>query len=278
MQKLSRMYFPITGTPMQRDATYREYAPCDALKPYIRCFWGTEKPVKPAVPVFTTGLVIPDTCMDVIFDVNYSANTYSSVFCGLDETTEITHGRITPDRTATFGIRFFAWSAVLFSDGDMKGTCNQRGEAASFSKAVERALEPYLFDAETMQEKMKIAEKILLRCLQKDRMKSDVLNSVYRMLETKGRENVKDLSVYTGTSLRTLERGFQEMMGVSPKTFATLMRYQLLWQEIAFSASFDVMDAVDKYGYADQAHLLHDFKHRHGMTPAAALRFAKEHR
>ena len=45
MRALSQLYRPITGTPFQADETYREVAPCAALAPYIRCFWGSEYPL-----------------------------------------------------------------------------------------------------------------------------------------------------------------------------------------------------------------------------------------
>ena len=106
MDRLANRYHPITGTPFQADETYREYAPCDALKPYIRCFWGTEKPVLPRDSAPQCGLVIPDTCMDVIFDVNYTRNTFTSTFCGLDDTSAITHGQRTMEKIRSFGIRY----------------------------------------------------------------------------------------------------------------------------------------------------------------------------
>ena len=69
MHRLSGMYHPITGTPFQSDETYMEWAPCNALKPYIRCFWGTKQPVHGGKKEGQQGIVIPDTCMDVIFDI-----------------------------------------------------------------------------------------------------------------------------------------------------------------------------------------------------------------
>jgi len=45
MRTLSRLYHPITGTPFHADETSQEVAPCAALAPYIRCFWGSERPL-----------------------------------------------------------------------------------------------------------------------------------------------------------------------------------------------------------------------------------------
>ena len=40
MHRLSQMFKPITATPFVFDDGHIEVEPCQALKPYIRCFWG----------------------------------------------------------------------------------------------------------------------------------------------------------------------------------------------------------------------------------------------
>lgn len=278
MHRLSGMYHPITGTPFQSDETYMEWAPCDALKPYIRCFWGTKQPVHGGKKEGQQGIVIPDTCMDVIFDINYSRNAISDVFCALDDTSEMSVGESFPDTVATFGIRFYAWTACVFSDIHFAGTMNGRLSCDMVISDIKKALAPLLFDIHGMEGKIQAAEKVLLERMEKNKADPNVLNAVYRMLETRGRERITEIEGYTGVSSRGLERAFQRQMGIAPKAFSSLVRYQLLWQEMVSSRHFDVIDAVEKYGYTDQAHLLHDFKRHHLMTPAQALEFAKTYR
>lgn len=278
MHRLAERYHPITAAPFQADETYREYAPCDALKPYIRCFWGTETKVFPKDIRPETGIVIPDTCMDVIFDMNFSKNTFFATFCGLDETSLITHGQKEKEETATFGIRFYAWTAVLFADGNMADTGNRQMVCNAFSEKIDRVLKPYLFEFTSIFELITAAENVLLRILDKDKSDHDVLNAVDRMIATCGREKIGDICDYICVSKRKMERCFDRIMGLSPKAFSSLLRYQMVWQEMTLNKQFQVLDAVEKYGYADQAHLLHDFKKRHLMNPGDALRFAKEHR
>ncbi|MDE6727531.1 MAG: helix-turn-helix domain-containing protein, partial [Oscillospiraceae bacterium] len=67
-----------------------------------------------------------------------------------------------------------------------------------------------------------------------------------------------------------------QTMGISPKCFSGLVRYQMLWREMALCGDFNVLDAVEKYGYTDQAHLLNDFRKRHLMNPKQALEYAKK--
>lgn len=275
MHALTSMYHPITGKPFQRDESYREVAPCAALAPYIRCFWGSGKPL-PVQPATEEGIVIPDTCMDIIFRIDYANNHLNSVFCGLDE-----HAYRTPvsmatgGLTSTFAIRFYAWTACLFAEEPLLGSANERFPLAAFFQRLEAALAPLLFDEPSLEGKVRMAERVLLALVCVDRADAAVLNAVHRLLATCGRTRVCELSASLALSPRQLERRFNAMMGVSPKTFASLTRYQMLWQDMVLSPRFDPLDAVDKFGYTDQAHLLHDFRSRHLLSPREALCLAR---
>ncbi len=274
MDALSRLYRPITGTPFQQDESYREIAPCAALAPYIRCFWGSDRPL-PALPGETGGLVIPDTCMDIIFQIDYARSTVSSAFCALDE-----HSYRTPPSQASggleacFAIRFYAWTACLFAEDSLCGTVNRHFPVDVFFRRIEKALAPLLFDEPTLIGKVRAAEHILLSLLCADRSDPAVLNAIHHMLRTSGRARISDVSAALALSSRQLERRFLNVTGVSPKALSSLLRYQLLWQEMVLSPRFDALDAVARFGYTDQAHLLHDFRSHHLMSPREALRFA----
>ena len=274
---LAGMYHPITAAPFQQDDTYREVMPCAALRPYIRCFWGTSKPMA-ASGSTETGLVIPDTCMDIIFDVNYTKNRQDGFFCALDEHSYRTGGAGSADITATFAIRFYAWTAAMFTGRELSGTKNRYFSIGEFFGELRRELAPQLPEAPTLAEKIAIAEPLLLKHLRPERADSDLLNAVYYMLKTDGRARISGLCSYAAVSERKLERLFDRHMGIAPKAFSSLIRYQLLWQDIALSGRFDVLDAVEKYGYTDQSHLLHDFKRHHLLGIRDAMEFAQKTR
>lgn len=275
MRALSSLYHPITGTPFQRDETYREVMPCAALAPYVRCFWGSEHPL-PDRPG-EGGIVIPDTCMDIIFHIDYAANRISSIFCALDEHTYRTGpSDASGGLSATFAIRFYAWTACLFAEDSLRGVVNGHYPTEAFFRRIERALLPRLFDEPTLMGKVRMAETVLLALLAPGKADANVLNAVHHMLRTSGRSRISDVSAALALSSRQLERRFDAAMGVSPKTLASLMRYQLLWQDMVYKPGFDVQDAVARFGYTDQAHLLHDFRNRHAMSPREALLLAKK--
>lgn len=119
-------------------------------------------------------------------------------------------------------------------------------------------------------------EPILLRHVRPEKIRPDLLNAVHTVLRADGRARVYDLCAYTAVSEKQLERLFHHHMGISPKAFSSLARYQLLWQDMILSPAFHILDAVEKFGYTDQSHLLKDFKRRHLMPPREAVAFAKK--
>ena len=100
------------------------------------------------------------------------------------------------------------------------------------------------------------------------------MNAVYHMLQNEGRAALSDAAGYACVGLRQLERLFRDMVGVSPKKLAQLVRYQQVWRTVLFEREFDMQDAVYRFGFTDQSHLLRDFKRFHTLTPMHARALA----
>lgn len=262
MLSLAQKYRPVLSTPFGR-AGYREIAPCDALKPYIRCFWAEKQTAQNV-------LVIPDTCMDIVFRVGGNGEV-SDFFCTLDERSFYSAN----GGSELFGVRFYAWTAQLFSRRDLSESGGRAFCTEEFFDGASE-LRSLISSAKAAEERAVSAERWLIARLENIRVNNDLLNAVDLIIESSGRAKIADICSHTVVSARQIERIFNQNMGVSPKCFSGLVRYQLLWREIALHGDFNVLDAVEKYGYSDQSHLLNDFRRRHLMTPKQALEYAKK--
>lgn len=277
--KLHEIYNPITATPFTSDEAYMEFKPCMELRPYIRCFWGAKEPyrqIRTDIP--TRKIVTPDTCMDIIFSVNFTRNQLSGKFCGMDDCSfTFFQDNHEEDVVSTFAIRFYAWSAVLFSEEPMSGTKNGFFEVDYHFSKLKRAIEPLLFDVTDMADRVRLTEQYLLNHMHPERSSHIVMEAVAGMLERKGNTQIGELSREIHISSRQLERVFKENIGISPKQLSSLIRYQYLWNDILYHPQFCILDAVYQYGYTDQSHLLHDFKRFHTMNISEAKKYALEH-
>lgn len=236
-----------TRTVLPKNTGVVEIEPPEPLRPYVRCFWTFNG--KFAHPV----RIIPDCCADIIFDIsNYGAGFAETSFDSF----------VTENIGSLFGIRFYTWAvsrfahinaAYLFDFG-----LKPEDIFANFTLLYDA-----IMYAESTEQRVSVASDYLLRSLD-ERNDSDVMNGLYEIICNNGNISVADLSDGLAVSKRTLERKFMRDIGISPKTMSELIRYQLLWQECV-NRDFDVFDAIDKFGYYDQAHMCNDFKRYHGI-------------
>lgn len=273
---LSEIYRPLTAAPFRRGDEYIEIEPCAALKPFIRCFWGTESFL--SVSRERDSIVSPDTCMDIIFNIDVITGTYTAAFCGIDERSHMSGNSCTSAGTAAFGIRFYPWSAVLFAEEDMSRCKNGCFAAEEYFGGYILRLGERIIQCNTIYERARAAENLLMDMLKESRTDSGLLNGMYHIIHTNGQAKISDICGYACVSERTLERLFLRGTGVSPKTMSSLMRYQLLWRDILSARDVNMLDLAEKYGYTDQSHLLKDFKRRHMMSPSQAVKYAAEHK
>lgn len=272
---ISRIYRPITATPFKKSGDYCEYPPCDALKPYIRCFWGTNSELPRSSLQPEHSVVIPDTCMDIIMDIDKESGTAHEFFCGINDGFMYSRPKPFDEKKSTFAIRFYCHSVILFADCHMSEVLNSATPAEQYFEDFGRAVRREIAEAKTTSERIALAENYLLRRLNKNRENPDFMNAIYYIISKNGNADISDISLYTALSKRQLERVFKQTAGVSPKVLTDLIRYQLLWQDV-LSEGFDVHEAVLKFGFFDQSHLLKSFKKFHGETPSEALKNACE--
>ena len=87
--------------------------------------------------------------------------------------------------------------------------------------------------------------------------------------------DVKCLAAQMQLSVRSLQRLFRRYVGVSPKW--VLQRFRLMDVLAQFGSSGVSCAAIAAdFGYSDQAHLIHDFRPRIGVTPARYRRHASD--
>ena len=279
IMKSIKKYNPITATPYKYNDEYAEYEPCDQLKPYIRCFWGNRVPhYQRKTNIISQGLVIPDTCMDIIFDVDFTFNKINGSFCGINDRSFKIIYRNDEDRiVSSFGIRFYPWSVIYFIEDSLCDVKNGHFNVEQHFSKLKKKIEPLLFDVVKVEERIQIVQKYLMDQIHLERRNEYVMESIAKMIFHKGNIDIFHLSKDVHTSTRHLERLYKEYIGISPKQLTSLVRYQYLWNDIISNSNFNVLDAAFKYGYTDQAHLLRDFKKYHTMTIPEAKKHALQH-
>ncbi len=82
-----------------------------------------------------------------------------------------------------------------------------------------------------------------------------------------GLVRVDELCAGAGLSVRQVDRLFREHLGVPPKTFARIARFQNAITRLKGDPGCTLAEVAAQCGYYDQSHLVHDFRRFAGAAP-----------
>lgn len=256
--------------------TTTEILPCPALQAFVRCYTLREfntmgadflKPL-PANHEFT-----------IAFTLRGSLYTYNSVFKDLRPASK---QHIIGLQTAPKGIVIFNGDVRFFSiqfrpNGFYKlfGIPSNKitNNVFEASDIIYTGMETYneqLNEAISLMEMKRLTDRFLLSYLVK-RKASDPYHSISStssfIYKNKGNVNIKRLACDANMSLKRFEIKFTEQVGIPPKLFARITRfnYALLLRIQNISGSWT--DISHRCGYYDQMHFIKEFKEFAGDSP-----------
>jgi AraC-like DNA-binding protein len=87
----------------------------------------------------------------------------------------------------------------------------------------------------------------------------------------KGKISVDALARHHNITTRTMERLFHSTVGVSPKEFIGIIRFQQVLERLRFSTSESLLSLAVESGYYDHAHMTREVKKIAGVTPSQLM-------
>jgi len=216
--------------------------------------------------------VLPDGCSDFIFEHDLKRNQYRTLFCGfIDEPFTITYDQRYPLRK--FGIRLFPGGIYSMLGIPQQEFANSHVDADLVWASMTKEIEARIFEAPSFEKKAKIMDDFLLSCVRSKIVANDnqINNLLYHIFVTEGKTSVRELAERETMSTRHMNRIFNRWIGISPKRFCEVVRFQSIVNVIHHSSSIDSTLAFS-HGYFDQAHMLRDFKRFYGDSLSVAVR------
>ncbi|MBK9270301.1 MAG: AraC family transcriptional regulator [Saprospiraceae bacterium] len=95
--------------------------------------------------------------------------------------------------------------------------------------------------------------------------------TVNRILQSPHQTTIQQISKKVGFSQKHLIKMFKEHVGLTPKAFLKVIRFQKVIREIEQKQPINWTDIALQSGYYDQAHFIQDFKLFSGFTPSQYL-------
>lgn len=247
-----------------------ERNPHPALLPFVKAFWYVR--VKSTVSIPSINAVPnPEQCLYFypkskpklyVPDGGFVVGTNATIFGQ-----GTTHGRVVlPQDYLMFKIMFqaggfyrlFGTPMTLFSEGP------EDGEAVFGKEIVE--VREQIEQTEDFNKLVEISENYLLKKIKQ--VKIDALPIDYVMQQMNWtHQSLDQLARQACLSTRQFERKFLERLGVSPKFYGRVVRFNYTMKGRKKKSNESLMNLAYSYGYFDHNHLLRDFKQFTGSLP-----------
>jgi AraC-like DNA-binding protein len=132
-------------------------------------------------------------------------------------------------------------------------------------------LEQRLGESRSFEGRVRIANAFFLGCCARLYSPNGITAAAMSVLRRQGSIEVPALARQAGMSTRQFERRFNREIGIPPKLFARIARFEAALESKAASIASSWTDIANELGYFDQMHLIHDFKEFSGEVPTTLL-------
>jgi AraC-like DNA-binding protein len=127
-------------------------------------------------------------------------------------------------------------------------------------------LEARLADAQDFRQRVEVATSSLTQRLTTMDAPDAVARIANQVLSDRGVLQIQNAAARAGLSVRHFERRFLEQVGVAPRRYARIVRFQAALN-IRLNAERPWTDIAHDLGYYDQMHMVHDFRMFSGESP-----------
>jgi len=252
--------------------TYHEIPPAKELREYVKCYFIFRLEHQ----FIFSDIKYPNGQIELVF--NLGESYWQSEIDNKKQTDPKVEllGQMTrpiliksPGKTLMLGIRFYSHTAGYFFDHALEEFSNRITDLRDvMGKSMEELYEQLLNEPD-MNNRIETVERFLLKRLY-ETAKNDkliLLKQITHDLQDHPEKSIKYLANKYNISPRNMQRLFLKHMGITPKLYSRINRFQQCLQYIGENEEF-LTGIAYKSGYADQAHFIKDFRAFSGTTPS----------
>jgi len=248
--------------------------PSSVLAPYIKRYWAIEnslgkgeKCVQRITPTGLTELMFYFTPRPKILTNNKYLSDNVALFGHQNDFYDM---ELTGD-LSVFSIVFKPQGLMRFFKFPLHEICNQNVPLHHLiNRQTCRDLEEKMGEAITFHQRVHIAEAYLWSTFKTDFADFEFqrINHIAELIKQSfGNTNVHQMAMEACLSRRQFERIFARQVGISPKQYLKIIRFQYAIFQKQQNRHWDMMDLSYQSGYFDQSHFNNDFKSLCGLTP-----------
>lgn len=245
---------------------FQRYAPAEALRPFIACL----EVVAHDGPAQAASLqrVTPDGCMELNFNLGDPLRRITAEGVQHLSGAYVVCRHARPyfvQRTGpafVISVRFHPWGAPRLPMHELADVALDAVDV--FGPGVRDVYQQLLGTTHT-DAALAHVQAFLLGALRARLPDALVVDAAHRLSAAQGSDALRHLPQHYGLSARRLQQRFQHQLGMAPKSFMRLMRFQRALRGLHQGDT--CMDVAFDNGYSDQSHLVREFKAFAGIPP-----------
>jgi AraC-like DNA-binding protein len=263
---------------------YRLYTPPAPLAQFVKCFWYWEgapqtHAKEQLMPNGEPAIII--NLRDVplrIYEPNELSRSESFGLAVLSGPRSQPFVIDTEQEDRVFGIEFqpggsfpfFRVPSSEFANGGVSLECLWRGRV--------NELRERLLESPGINGMFDLTQRFLMRqAVRRFELHPGVMFALHRFCARPHSTTVASVLDRIGLSHRRFAQVFHDQVGLTPKAFSRVQRFQRVLRKVHRAPSIDWADVALGCGYYDQAHFIHDFQEFSGFTPTIYAARATEH-
>ncbi|HEX6751016.1 MAG TPA: helix-turn-helix domain-containing protein [Longimicrobium sp.] len=252
---------------------YREHAPSPALADVVQCYWTSRTDGALAAPHVSR--VLPDGCMDVIFNLGdpllapdspqHALGSY--VVGAMRSPLEVRSAGVVD----MLGVRFRPGGAAAFVPAPAGELTDRAVALGEFWRRVPE-LEERLHETPPAARIRVVEEALLGRAGGAPRPDPRIAHVSGLIERSGGAVRVEALHEAVGLTRRHLERIYLERVGLTPKNACRVARVQAALERLRGGRVPSLSRLALECGWYDQSHMNRDFREIAGVPPATYAR------
>jgi AraC-like DNA-binding protein len=244
---------------------YLRRAPAPPLNEWIRAIWYAHTPPMP----HPRERVLPNGCVQIIINLDRDftwqcseagrvGRQAGSLVAGARSVYEIVDSA---DLVEVAGILFEPAGFASFACGPVDLFSNGIVALEDVWGARAKTLRERMLDAAGAEAKLRAVEEFLLRNFAATLTRDAVVAfALRRFAESPSRAAVECVAAETGWSVRHFSQRFREQVGMSPKVWLRVQRFQAAVGQLYAGAGVRWAEMALECGYYDQSHFANDFR------------------
>jgi len=218
--------------------------------------------------------VLPTGTVQLVLDLS-SARPSNSLVTGPRSTSSIIQ-RTAQDEL--LGVHFKPGGAFPFLAYPLRELRNvQIGIADLWGTAQSETLLELLHQAETPEARFRILETCLTNAMRRPLHHHPAVAFAMTELQRNPNLSMSNIAEKVNLSQRRFIEVFANEVGLTPKLFSRVQRFNQVVRSIALRSNVDWLELAMSFGYCDQAHLIHEFQEFSSVAPTEYLGLRTEH-